>query len=87
MQKESRLPPPPRPTFPFPLSYLTAAGFGWRAWRDAFAARTPAPPSRGAPLATRVAWVLQQGEPTVRAVPSTLLRAHICTCTFAYVYV
>ena len=39
-------------------------------------------PPRGAPLAARVAWVLQRGEPTVRGVPSTCSEEGVLPSSF-----
>lgn len=51
---------------PFPVSYLTPAGFDWSVWKSAFGDATPSPPDAKSPIRDRVAWLLQlDGEPRV----------------------
>jgi pimeloyl-ACP methyl ester carboxylesterase len=52
---------------PFPMSYLTPAGFDWDVWQDAFGKDTPPPPpTKKGNTEDRVKWLLQLGnEPAV----------------------
>ena len=46
-------------TNPFPLTYLTPAGFDWKTWYSAFGSTTLAPPPPSSPVKDRVRWLIQ----------------------------
>ena len=49
---------------PFPMSFLTPAGFDWGVWFDAFGKQTPPPPLAldSSNLIHRIKWLLQLGD-------------------------